>query len=61
MDGRLASIVAGRALRRGVLVLPSGPEGGVLQICPPLSIARSQLDESLSILECLLEEGANSE
>ena len=61
MDGRLASTIASKALRRGVLLLPSGPEGRVLQICPPLSIARSQLDESLSILERLLEQGASSE
>ena len=61
MEGRLASTIAEQALRRGVLVLPSGPEGGVLQICPPLSIARFQLDEALSILERLLEDGGSSE
>lgn len=60
MEGGLAATIAAKALRRGVLVLPSGPEGRVLQICPPLTIARSQLDESLSILERLLEEGETS-
>jgi 4-aminobutyrate aminotransferase-like enzyme len=61
IEGGLAATIAAKALRRGVLVLPSGPEGRVLQICPPLTIARSQLDESLSILERLLEEGETSE
>ena len=57
MKGNLAAHIADEALREGVLVLPSGPGGRVLQICPPLSITRAQLEESLTILESLLREG----
>jgi len=41
----------GEALRRGVLMLAGGPEGKVVQLVPPLTIARPQLDAALDLLE----------
>jgi len=38
-----ASVVAGRALGRGILVLPAGRVGHVLELSPPLVITREQL------------------
>lgn len=42
------------ALRRGVLVLAGGPSGRVLQLCPPLTIAETQLETALDLLESSL-------
>lgn len=39
------------ARRRGILLLAGGPEGRVAQIVPALTIARSQLDLALDLLE----------
>ena len=44
------------ALQRGVLWLAGGPAGCVAQIAPPLTIARSQLDDALARLESVLAE-----
>lgn len=42
------------ALRRGLILLPSGNEGQVLSITPPLVIERSRLLEALAVLvECI--------
>jgi 4-aminobutyrate aminotransferase-like enzyme len=42
------------ALSRGIIVLPSGEEGAVLSITPPLSIERDALIAALEILvECI--------
>jgi 4-aminobutyrate aminotransferase/(S)-3-amino-2-methylpropionate transaminase len=51
-DGRhgLAMEVAKRALAKGVIVLPSGMNGNVVSITPPLTIGGRQLEWSLSIL-----------
>lgn len=42
-DGNLAGDCVSGALRRGVIMLASGPAGNVLQLAPPLVIAESQL------------------
>ncbi len=48
----------GAALRRGVVALAGGPRGNVVQVVPPLTIARQQLDGALELLEQSLEESA---
>ncbi len=50
----LAGEVTERARQRGFLILAGGPEGRVLQIVPPLTIHRRQLDAALDALEDLL-------
>ncbi len=42
------------ALRRGLLVLPSGERGQVMELAPPLTITRSQLEWSVKVLGELL-------
>ena len=49
-----ASKIAREALREGVLILPTGREGTVLEICPPLTISEAQIEAALSILESRL-------
>jgi 4-aminobutyrate aminotransferase/(S)-3-amino-2-methylpropionate transaminase len=46
---------ATRALREGLILLPSGPEGRVVSITPPLTIERSDLDRGVAILRGILE------
>jgi 4-aminobutyrate aminotransferase-like enzyme len=46
------------SLCRGLLVLASGPEGRVLQLIPPLTIRRRQLEAAFSILEEALAESS---
>jgi 4-aminobutyrate aminotransferase / (S)-3-amino-2-methylpropionate transaminase / 5-aminovalerate transaminase len=43
------------ALALGVLLLSGGPEGRVVQIAPPLSIAEPQLDLAISLLDRALQ------
>lgn len=43
--GRLAR----RLLADGVIVLPAGPTGDVVEITPPLSIGRAQLDSAVEV------------
>jgi 4-aminobutyrate aminotransferase-like enzyme len=38
------------ALRRGVLVVPAGVDGGLIQATPPLSLTDAELDEALYAL-----------
>jgi 4-aminobutyrate aminotransferase-like enzyme len=42
--------VSSDALRRGVIVVPSGDDGGVIAITPPLSIDAGALDGALDVL-----------
>ena len=42
--------LAGLLLERGVLALPSGGDGEVLELLPPLVLTRSQLDDALTRL-----------
>jgi 4-aminobutyrate aminotransferase-like enzyme len=45
---------AAAALARGVIVLAGGPQGRVVQLCPPLTITRRQLGVALTLLgDCL--------
>jgi 4-aminobutyrate aminotransferase-like enzyme len=45
-DGAAAE-VAERALRRGLITLPAGPRGEVLEIAPPATLGEAQLDHAL--------------
>jgi 4-aminobutyrate aminotransferase-like enzyme len=45
-----AQQACGRALERGVVLLPSGEGGRVLSITPPLSIERPILSGALDVL-----------
>ena len=49
-SARLAGRWVREALGRGVLVLPAGPEGNVVQLCPPLTITPPQLEVALVLL-----------
>lgn len=49
-----AAAIAKDALREGVLILPTGKEGTVLEICPPLTISEAQIEAALDILEPLI-------
>ena len=49
-----AMAVTREALRRGVLVLPSGERGQVLSLTPPLTIAEDLLDQALDTLVACL-------
>lgn len=48
--------VVSRLLGLGVLALAGGPEGRVLQLVPPLTIARRQLEFALDSIESVLQE-----
>jgi 4-aminobutyrate aminotransferase/(S)-3-amino-2-methylpropionate transaminase len=53
-DPEQAQRACARALSRGVIVLPSGDDGRVLALTPPLSIDAALLDAALAIVaECL--------
>jgi 4-aminobutyrate aminotransferase-like enzyme len=41
---------ADQALERGVLVVPAGLDGSLIQATPPLTITDSELDEALARL-----------
>jgi 4-aminobutyrate aminotransferase-like enzyme len=45
-----ADSICARALRRGVIALPSGDDGRVLSITPPLSIEWQTLELALGVL-----------
>jgi 4-aminobutyrate aminotransferase-like enzyme len=52
----LAARWSARALAHGVYALAGGPHGTVLQIAPPLTIARAQLEAAISGLAAALAE-----
>lgn len=53
-DPAAAARVVGLALREGLILLADGPDGNVIGLSPPLTIAEAQLDYALSTLEgCL--------
>jgi 4-aminobutyrate aminotransferase/(S)-3-amino-2-methylpropionate transaminase len=54
----IAGAATHRALERGVIVLPSGDDGRVVSITPPLSIPEPLLDHGLSVLVDVLAESA---
>ena len=41
---------ADEALDRGVLVVPAGLDGSLIQATPPLTITDAELDEALTLL-----------
>jgi 4-aminobutyrate aminotransferase-like enzyme len=43
-------------LARGVLALPAGIDGNVLELLPPLTITEEQLERGLSEIDAALEE-----
>lgn len=49
-DPAAAVAVMGGALRRGVIVLPSGRFGNVIALSPPLTIAEAQLDHGVDVV-----------
>ena len=51
----LAQRVVGEALRRGWILLLSGPEGNVISLSPPLTIAGELLDAAVEMLDGVLE------
>lgn len=53
-----AGRVAERALRRGVLVLPAGAEGHVVELAPPVCLTRGQAEHALDVLAGAVEEDA---
>jgi 4-aminobutyrate aminotransferase-like enzyme len=46
----LAQRACAAALARGVILLPSGADGRVLSVTPPLCIGRDALEHALGIL-----------
>jgi 4-aminobutyrate aminotransferase-like enzyme len=49
-----AATLAKEALRRGLIVLPAGDQGEVIEITPPLNITSDQLEFAASTLEELV-------
>jgi diaminobutyrate-2-oxoglutarate transaminase len=49
-QGALASKVASVAFERGLLVETCGPQGRVIKLLPPLTIADTELDQGLALL-----------
>ncbi|MSR36602.1 MAG: aspartate aminotransferase family protein [Gemmatimonadetes bacterium] len=45
-----AAVVAERALKHGLIVLPAGPRGEVLEIVPPATLTEPQLDHAVDAL-----------
>lgn len=54
VDAEAASRLVSTALAHGLLLLAGGPESRVAQLVPPLTIAESQLETALTILEQVL-------
>ena len=53
-DGELAGAIVVGVLRRGIVMLSSGPTGHVLQLAPPLVITEEQLDFCVDEIESAL-------
>lgn len=53
---RVASLVKGRCLDGGLIILSCGPDDSVLRLIPPLTISDDELDIGLTILEKALEQ-----
>ncbi|HOJ21113.1 MAG TPA: aspartate aminotransferase family protein [Armatimonadota bacterium] len=49
-----AARVVVEALRRGVILLPAGPDGNVLELVPPYTITEQQLQHALDVLDACL-------
>jgi 4-aminobutyrate aminotransferase len=55
-DAALAARVLVGALRRGWILLAGGPDGNVLSLTPPLTVARDLLDAAVRMLDETLAE-----
>ncbi len=53
-DPDLAGRVVAEALRRGWILLPSGPDGNVISFSPPLTIAEELLEAAVGMLDQVL-------
>ena len=51
--------VAERLMRRGVMVLPAGPEGATLEITPPVSLTEAQIGYAAEAVRAVLDERRN--
>jgi 4-aminobutyrate aminotransferase-like enzyme len=51
-----AARVAGAALREGVLVLPAGDDGEVVELTPPVVTTTGQADQAVEVLVSAIEE-----
>jgi 4-aminobutyrate aminotransferase-like enzyme len=51
----IATMLVKKALRRGVILLQSGPTGSSITIAPPLTIEQSQLERAIGIIESIVE------
>lgn len=60
-DPELAGRVVTAALRQGWILLAGGPDGNVLSLSPPLTVARELLDRSVRMLDLALAEALASE
>ena len=54
-DPAIATMLVKKALRRGVILLQSGPTGSSITIAPPLTIEQSQLERAIGIIENIVE------
>lgn len=45
--------IAEKALGEGILVLPAGPQGEVVELTPPLVLTESQMDWVVPVLAAL--------
>ena len=52
----VAAEVAAAALRRGLLVLPAGERGEVVELLPPITLTEEQLDHAVEALVSAIEE-----
>lgn len=50
-SGEMASQISAAAFERGLLVETCGPEGEVVKLMPPLTVASNDLDRALEILD----------
>lgn len=57
-DGERAGRVVREALRRGWILLAGGPQGNVLSLSPPLTVARDLLEGAVEMLDRVLAETA---
>jgi len=56
-DGAVANKLVRIALRSGIIVMQSGPQGDVIAITPPLVITERQLFHALDVLEEIVKQG----
>jgi 4-aminobutyrate aminotransferase-like enzyme len=55
-----ATRIAEDALAKGLLVLPAGDRGHVVELAPPACLTRAQLDFAVEALACVVQEGVGA-